>query len=219
MSKKSQPKRDRQARLAEIQKQQQREERKRNLLIYGVVGVVAVAIIAATTYGLLTTRGGSDLEGVVELDDLSQEHVTGKVDYPDQDVRPPAGGEHNAAWQNCNVYAEPLANEHAVHSLEHGAVWITYQPDLDEGDVEDIEAKLGSSGYVLISPYEGQESPVTLTAWGAQLDVDDIGDERVDRFLTQYVQGDQTLEPGAVCSGAIDTTGVEADAALLAGGR
>lgn len=218
MSKKSQPKKDRQARLAEIQKQQKREERKRNLLIYGVVGVVAAVIIGATTWGLLNSDGGSDIEGVVVTEDLSQEHVPGKVDYPDQDVRPPDGGEHNAAWQNCNVYTEPLANEHAVHSLEHGAVWITYQPDLDAGEIEDIEAKVGSTGYVLVSPYEGQESPVTLTAWGAQVEVDDIGDSRVDQFLTEYVQGDQTPEPGAVCSGAIDATGVEADAALLAGG-
>ncbi len=217
MSKKSQPKRDRQARLAQIQKEQQREERRRNLMIYGATGVVAAIIVAATTYGLLTTSGDSEVEGLVTYEDLGQDHVPGKVDYPDQDVRPPAGGEHNPAWQNCNVYTEPLANEHAVHSLEHGAVWITYQPDLDAGAVEDIEAKVGSSGHVLISPYEGLGSPVMLTAWGVQLEVDDIGDDRVDRFLTKYVQGEQTLEPGAACSGAIDATGVEADAQLLAG--
>lgn len=219
MSKKSQPKRDRQARLAQIQKEQKREERKRNLMIYGATGVVAAGIIGATAYGLLTTSGPGDIDGVVETEDLSQDHVEGKVDYPDQDVRPPAGGEHNAAWQNCNAYGEPVANEHAVHSLEHGAVWITYSPDLDEDAVGDVEGKLGSSGYVLVSPYEGQESPIMLTAWGMQLGVDDIGDERVDEFLNQYVQGEQTLEPGAACTGGIDATGVEADAQLLAAGQ
>lgn len=218
MSKKSQPKQDRQARLAQIQKEQKRQERKRNLLIYGATGAVAVLIIAATTYGLLTTSGARELDGLIKYDDLSQNHVAGKVDYPDQDQRPPAGGEHNAAWQNCGVYTEPLANEHAVHSLEHGAVWISYAPDLDEGAVEDVEAKLGSTGYVLVSPYEGQETPVMLTAWGVQLEVDDIGDEQVDAFLTEYVQGEQTPEPGAVCTGGIDATGAEADAALAATG-
>ena len=55
--------------------------------------------------------------------------VTGSVELP---VVPPVAGEHNAAWQNCtgNVYDAPIANEHAVHSLEHGAIWITYRPDL-----------------------------------------------------------------------------------------
>ncbi len=218
MSKKSQPKQDRRARLAQIQKEQQRQERKRNLMIYGATGAVAALIIAATTYGLLTTSGDRELEGLTEYEDLSQEHVPGKVDYPDQDQRPPTGGEHNPAWQNCGVYSEPLANEHALHSLEHGAVWITYQPELDEGEIEDVESKVGSTGYVLISPYEGQEAPIMLTAWGAQLAVDDIGDGRVDPFLTEYVQGEQTPEPGAVCSGAIDATGAEADAALAAAG-
>lgn len=217
MSKKSQPKKDRQARLAQIQKEQKSQERRRNLMIYGATGAVAAIIVAATTYGLLTTSSGSEVEGLIESEDLSQDHVAGKVEYPDQDVRPPSGGEHNQAWQNCNVYAEPLASEHAVHALEHGAVWITYAPDLDEGAVEDVESKLGSSGYVLISPYEGQAAPVVLTAWGVQLEVDDIGDARVDPFLTEYIQGDQTPEPGAVCTGGIDATGAEADAALVAG--
>lgn len=141
---------------------------------------------------------------LTEFDDLSQDHVAGEYDYPDADVRPPAGGPHNAGWQNCGVYTEPIASEHAVHSLEHGAVWITYTPGLDPDQIADAEAAVGASGYVLVSPYDGQESPIVLSAWGVQLEVDDIGTEQVDEFLTTYVRGSQTPEPGAPCSGGTD---------------
>ena len=44
---------------------------------------------------------------------------------------PPVGGPHDGTWANCNgiVYATAVRNENMVHTLEHGAVWITYNPD------------------------------------------------------------------------------------------
>jgi hypothetical protein len=139
-------------------------------------------------------------DGVVTYEDLSNSHVEGEVDYP---TAPPAGGEHSSAWQNCGVYDEPIADESAVHSLEHGAVWITYRPDLPFDEVQRLEDLVGTSGYVLLSPYQGQDPAVALTGWGVQLMLDDVGDSRVDRFLAEYVNGPQTPEPGAPCSGGI----------------
>jgi len=58
--------------------------------------------------------------------------TTGQVTYS---VTPPVGGTHNATWMNCGIYDKPVANERAVHNLEHGAVWITYQPSLPPSEV------------------------------------------------------------------------------------
>ena len=58
---------------------------------------------------------------------LQHQHVTGPVDYT---ITPPVGGPHNAVWMNAGVYTKPVPTERAVHNLEHGAVWITYDPDL-----------------------------------------------------------------------------------------
>ncbi len=55
------------------------------------------------------------------------QHLEEPVTYTEN---PPVGGVHNPVWQNCGYYAAPIPNETAVHSLEHGAIWITYQPDL-----------------------------------------------------------------------------------------
>jgi len=200
---------DRQARLAKIQREQRNAERRRMLAIYGTTALVALVIIGLTVWGLIRNSGGVD--GIKEYEDLSRDHVAGTVDYSQS---PPAGGEHNEAWQNCGFYAEPVANEYAVHSLEHGAVWITYAPDLPADQVEVLRQDMGTSGYVLVSPYEGQDAPIVLTAWGIQLQVENADDPKVEQFLNKYVQGPQTQEPGAACSGGIDLTGEAAQARL-----
>ena len=57
---------------------------------------------------------------------------------------------------------------------------------------------------MLLSPQDGQENAVTATAWGTQLVVEDAEDPRLQTFLTKYVKGPQTPEPGAPCTGGVD---------------
>ncbi|POX46316.1 DUF3105 domain-containing protein [Streptomyces sp. Ru72] len=131
---------------------------------------------------------------------LSRNHVTTSVPYP---MHPPVGGDHNPVWLNCNgdVYTEPVRDENAVHSLEHGAVWVTYSGKASKADVTALAAKVRKTPYTLMSPYENQASPIMLTAWGHQLSVNSADDPGVDKFLATYVQGEQTPEPGASCTG------------------
>lgn len=178
------------------------------LAIYGSAAVVALIIIGLTAWALIRNTGG--VEGITEYSDLSQDHVTGSVEY---DQGPPVGGDHSDIAQDCGFYDLPIADEHAVHSLEHGAVWITYMPDLADDELKTLRDDMGTNGYVLMSPYEGQDSPVVLSAWGIQLKVDTADDPKVEQFLNKYVQGEQTLEPGAACAGT-SVTGEEAEASL-----
>lgn len=144
--------------------------------------------------------GASGLEGVTEYDDLSQNHVEGSVNYPQN---PPVGGDHAQVWMNCGAYAEPVQPEMAVHSLEHGAVWVAYDPSLDPDQVELLSAAADSNGYVLVSPVADMEAPVVATAWGVQLPLEGADDERLEQFITSYAQGPQTPEPGAPCTGGM----------------
>jgi hypothetical protein len=77
-------------------------------------------------------------------------HDVRNIDYAQT---PPAGGPHNPVWQNCGFYDEPVRDENAVHSLEHGAVWITYQPDLPQEQIGKLRDLAQSNRFVLISPY------------------------------------------------------------------
>ena len=127
-------------------------------------------------------------------------HTESEVDY---EQSPPAGGEHNPVWQNCGYYAEPVRDENAVHSLEHGAVWITYSPDLPPDEVELLRDIAEGQTFVLVSPREGLPSPVVASAWGKQLALESAEDSDLERFIGAYRQGPDTPEPGAACTGGI----------------
>jgi len=133
------------------------------------------------------------------------DHVNGKVEYP---TAPPAAGSHNVAWSTCNgvVYEQKIPNEHAVHSLEHGAVWFTYSPDLPQSEISTLAGKVNGIDYTFMSPYPGQDAPIILTAWGYQLKVDSADDERITAFTAKY-RVTASREPGATCNGGTAITG------------
>ncbi|MFG2609138.1 DUF3105 domain-containing protein [Streptomyces anulatus] len=149
---------------------------------------------------------GGAIEGLKSWDaaKLGRNHVTGSVDYP---MKPPVGGDHNQSWMNCDgdVYEKALPDVNAVHSLEHGAVWVTYNGKAADADVAELAERVEKTPFTLMSPYAGQEGAIMLSAWGKQVAVDSADDKRVDRFFAQYVQGTQTPEPGAPCTGGLAT--------------
>lgn len=191
------PTTDRKAKAAQAARQA-RTGRRSGATIWVALGTVLVLIAGLVTWAIVSEiRNRPDLSAVQTFEDLSQDHVPTRVDYAQA---PPAGGEHNAAWWNCGIYDEPLPDHHVVHSLEHGAVWLTYQPGLAEEQLE-VLRDLASQEFMLLSPYEGQEHPVMATAWGHQLGVDTADDDRIEAFVREYRQGPQTPEPGAACTG------------------
>lgn len=137
------------------------------------------------------------VDGVVAVEDIEASHVDGCVDYPSS---PPVGGPHFNVWATCGLYLSPVAAENAVHSMEHGAVWIAYPVDIGDGDLDGIRERVASSGHVLASPYPGLDGELVLSAWGRQSTIP-VGDTTaLDDFLSTYVEGPQTPEPGATCS-------------------
>jgi hypothetical protein len=116
---------------------------------------------------------------------------------------PPVGGDHAPIWQNCGFYDEVVPNESAVHSLEHGAVWITYRPDLPDAQMAVLRRVARSQTFILVSPFPELPSPVVASAWGRQLRLQDAGDPRLEQFVRAFRIGPQTPEPGAPCTGGV----------------
>lgn len=176
----------------------------------------ATTAVPSTTGGSATTASAApttvpadpitgNIEGVVVYEGLSQDHVDGNVDY---DVRPPVGGAHAARWLTCGVYDAPVDEEMAVHSLEHGAVWITYDADALATDAitriypivkETFAEDPDRIAWVLVSPYSPMPAPLVVSAWGRQLVLEDVADPRLVAFMLHFANGPQNPEPGAPC--------------------
>ncbi|MGW0708446.1 DUF3105 domain-containing protein [Streptomyces sp. NPDC002643] len=197
----------RRARVEEIRKAEAARERRMRLITLGVTGVILLGLVGGGWYLIDAANQkeeekASPIDGVKSWSKLTQNHVTETVDYK---MSPPVGGDHNQVWVNCDkqVYTKAVPNENAVHALEHGAVWVTYNDKAAEADVEALTEKVTNTTYTFMSPYEDQDSPIVLSAWEHQLTVDKASDPRVQKFLDKYVQGEQTPEPGAACSGGM----------------
>ncbi|HSV68340.1 MAG TPA: DUF3105 domain-containing protein [Mycobacteriales bacterium] len=118
---------------------------------------------------------------------------------------PPFGGKHDPTWADCTgtVYAQPIRNENAVHTLEHGAVWVTYQPSLPAGDVAKLKGVVDGKPYTLMSPYPNLRTPVSLQAWGYQLFLDRLDMGLVKRFIRDLRSNPKNApEPGGSCLNA-----------------
>jgi hypothetical protein len=166
-----------------------------------LAAAVAVAVVVAAV-ALLLRDDDSPPAGLADLNtysDLERDHVEGTVDYPQS---PPVGGPHDPVWLNCGVYDRPVRVENAVHTLEHGALWITYQPSLSADEIDSLADKLPEKG--LLSPYDDQDAPVVVTVWGAQLALDGPDDSRLDLFIDEYSDGHTSPERDVTCQGGVE---------------
>lgn len=160
---------------------------------------LALAFLMVAFLTIRAVNQAETIEGVVTFNRQSRGHDD-ELELQSGEL-PPVGGTHHSQFQNCGIYQSPIESEKAVHSLEHGAIWITYDPDLQADEIAYLQEKFRGQDYFLLSPYPGQHYPVILTAWGAQLEVDSIDDEWIDHFIARYLLGPRTPERGASCKG------------------
>lgn len=186
-----------------------------SITLIGVVTALALAIVGAMGYQVYLHGQGwqkkaDRISGIVDYREtdpgmLTRNHQYGVIKYK---VSPPVGGNHNPNWQRCqgDVYDQPIPSENAVHSLEHGAVWITYRPDLPQAQVDILKSKVTGNDFTLMSPYPGLDKPISLQAWGFQLKVNDASDPRIDEFIKDLRQN-AAMEPNTPCSTGSFVTG------------
>ena len=207
MGKSSREDQRRAERAARVEAARRADVRRRRLPL--LIGGAAIAIGAIVVVAAVSLSGGgsgstSNLpSGTKVFTEANHQHVQTHVTY---DHTPPAGGPHNPVWLNCGIYSQPVPNENAVHSIEHGSVWITYRPDLSSAEISRLQQFVqthydGNNLYLVLSPYPGLPAPVVATAWGAQIQLTGPGDPRLASFVAHFIGGGQGGEKGAPCTG------------------
>jgi len=167
---------------------------------------VAATVVAGGAAALLAFAWIPQLPptGVERFDVRERFHTAGRVSYSQA---PPVGGPHAPLWQNCGFYEVPIVAEHAVHSLEHGAVWITYRPDVPPAQLDVLRRLARRERLVLVSSYPELPAPVVVSAWGRQMRLESATDSRLDRFVRTFQGGFQAPERGGPCTGGVGAPG------------
>jgi hypothetical protein len=195
-----------QKRAAQLEEYKKKEaSHKRNRLIGIVLSIMSPVVIAIVVTIIIVSAQTKPVPlGLQTWDDLEATHVEGSVNY---EMTPPAGGPHNPTWLNCGIYDAPQVDENAVHSLEHGAVWITYDPaETTAAELAELR-DLTPATFAILSPYSGLGPSMAISAWGAQLRFTDVYDPAVADFFQAYWRSSNAPEPGAPCTGALDGPG------------
>ena len=166
----------------------------------GKLADVTGPVNAGDPYSQPELAAAAAISGVTYTVEPSHAHVDGNLRY---NASPPIGGEHSQYWGDCTgtVYPKAIANENAVHMLEHGAVWITYRPGLAADQVATLSKLVSGQDFTAMSPYPGLKTSISLQAWGYQLFVNSASDPRIARFITTLRHNTKTTpEQGATCS-------------------
>lgn len=189
-----------------------------------LAAVAAVVVFAAAVFGFLYMRFD---EGRAQAEALEPFRPTAENQDPSRQIEgvtvetyenrghvqrnqrvaydqfPPFGGPHDGVWAACNgvVYEQPVRNENMLHSLEHGAVWLAYDPARVSGDaLASLRERVEGESYLMLSPYPGLDSPISLQSWGHQLKVGSASDPRIDQFIAALrINQYTTPEVGATC--------------------
>lgn len=210
---------ERRARAAALREEQRKKERRAQALKITGISVAAAAVLGLLGTAIFMEFRSRNIDGVQEyaVDEYNHVELGQNVDY---EQSPPVGGQHWSSWQNCGVYGAPVTPEFAVHSMEHGAVWITYDPELPEEEIQALQNFYNPGDYLVISPYEDDmPAPIVASSWGRQIAAESADDENLSRYVQFYERGSDVPEPGASCSGAVHQTAAEIEAELAGGGE
>lgn len=166
-----------------------------------IAALVLTLSVGSALYSLSRDSIPDEIEGLIEYGNLPSVVVNDPVGYS---IDPPPGGQHAATSLECGLYNIPVENERAVAALATGAIWISYEPSIDEHDHEGLEVFGEGEIDVVMAPYPELPEPIVITAWGYQLYPDSPEDPRIASFIRDFQNADSAPYPDLACRDGVE---------------
>lgn len=144
-----------------------------------------------------------ELEAVETFPDMGNLHLEAGQAAPEYNSDPPTSGPHSATPASCGIYRQPVPDVNYLHSMEHGAIVVQYDPDLPQDQIEALE-EIGRSvgGEIIVAPRPGNPAPLALTSWTNLLLLDEVDGDVIAGFEREFAN--RSPEPAAQCTFSVD---------------
>lgn len=159
-----------------------------------VLIVIGLSVLVALN---LNEPRPPELDQIESFASLGVDHLAPGAPTPEYNSDPPTSGPHDSIPAACGIYRQPVPDRSMLHSMEHGAMVISYDPGLTSArrdQIEDIGRSIGDE--VIVAPRPGLNATIVLTGWTKLLTLEEI-DERAIRGFDAEVSN---LSPEAAAS-------------------
>ena len=158
---------------------------------YKILAIYVIVIAIFVGFGFFLFKSSAskpkDLPGQT-FENQGQTHITqGSTDHPAYNSNPPTSGDHwpsPAAW---GAYDTTLPDEELVHNLEHGGIWISFEPGkLDASTIAQLKDFAHRYQLIIVEPRANDAAPISLAAWTHMENLDHYDESAILRFINAY---------------------------------
>jgi hypothetical protein len=167
--------------------------------------VVTLAVIVLLILGSAIVFGKDNIERVRlgdEHEDNGRKHVEQSAAPAYGEGDPSTSGDHGSPVPQQS-YTTELPDYNTIHNLEHGYIYITYQPDIPQEEIDKL-TNLFFKPYsnvqfsptkVIMAPRAADTSPIVFSSWRRSMSFETFNEQQMIEYYLSNVS--KSPEPTA----------------------
>jgi hypothetical protein len=168
-----------------------------------VLGTLGVTLLLIGLYVVVIQRPGP-LPDEKVIPDEGKAVVADGSPLPEYRNYPPSSGTHYGTPARWGISDTPVSEGNYLNNLARGGVVILYKCDAQcderKQQLAAVVAKAPKDSQfnavkILVSPYERMTAPVTLLAWGYQLNLETVDEQTLLTWYRRFVNHGPTNGP------------------------
>ncbi|MEX0881487.1 MAG: DUF3105 domain-containing protein [Candidatus Saccharimonadales bacterium] len=162
-------------------------------VFYGIIGVLIVGMVGFIVFKNTSPPAEEPVLGTQHADQGTKHVPDGtKFNY---NSNPPSSGDHYQSPERRGFYDQEIPDGNLVHNLEHGYVWIAYQPDLPANQIQKLKG-LFSKPYsnpdfipskAIVTKRSNNPTPISIVSWTWTMNLENYDEKKLMQFYLQHV--------------------------------